>query len=112
MTTLGVGDPQVTHHNTELGLHCVETLCQVAGDISLNIVETVVGGEVEELLLRHMLIIDHQRGLDDGEDVQHGAGEEAGCLEDLSPFDQDAVIAEVIVMDVPNHNSDMRDFHE
>ena len=81
-------------------------------DISLHIVQTVVGRDIQELCVGDVLVVHEKGGLDDGEDVQYGAGEEAGCLEDLGPFDQDAVIAEVIVMDVPNHNSDMRDFHE
>ena len=49
-----------------------------------------------------MFCFDGPGPLDDGEDVQHGTREEAGGLQDLGPLDQDAVVAEVVVVDVPD----------
>ena len=72
---------------------------------ALDIVEAVVGRDVEELLGGDAVVIHEQRGLDDGEDVQHRAGEQAGRLQQLGPLDQDAVVGEVtVVVDVPSEN--------
>ena len=99
----------MAEHQREPGLDREDGLGQMLVDVALHIVQTVVGRDIQELIVRDILIVDQQGGLDDGEDVQHGAREEAGGLEDLGPLDQDAVVAEVIVVNVPDtHPQELR----
>lgn len=92
----------MTENKRESRLDREDGLREMLHHKALNVVQTIIRRDVEELGVGDVLVVHEQSRLDDGEDVQHRAGEKAGGLQDLGPLDQDAVVAEVVIVDVPD----------
>ena len=68
-----------------------------------------VGGDVGEVLGGDTVRVAEQRGLDDGEDVEDGAGEHRRGLQHLGPLDQHALVREVVIRGVlETHRGEVR----